>query len=101
VDNELPLSRKILGFVLTLIVIPVLFVGTCVPTGFIAMSLSDAGPAIGYVFAIYGIAFVAVAIWRAIVAENPGVRWGIIVAMAAAAIAAALWFIPNVTGIGR
>jgi hypothetical protein len=102
VDNELPLSRKSVGFVLTLIVVPVLFVSTCVPVGFVAIGMDDAFSSRTIpIFTIYGAVFLAFAIWRAIVAENPGVRWGIIVALAAAAIAAVLWFIPNVTGIGR
>lgn len=100
-DDEPSLSAKIIGFVVTLIAIPVLFVATCVPTGFLAMGVGSGDKTAFWFFGVYGILFVGFGLWRAVVTKNPGVRWGIIVALAAAAIAAVLWFIPNVTSIGR
>jgi hypothetical protein len=84
--DEMPLTRKIIAFVLTLIGLPVLFVGTCVPIGLISN-----GPHILIAILAFTALFIAAAISIAVRTKNPGIRWAIIVLIAVAAIAAAVW----------
>ena len=83
-------GSKIAAFVVTLIAIPFLFVATCVPVGFIGMASGT--PVI--VFGIYGVSLVGFGIYKAVRTNNPGIRWGIIAALLAAAIYAAVTFLP-------
>jgi hypothetical protein len=96
-EDYLPLGNKIVAFVLTLIAIPFLFVLTCVPVGFVALFGQPAIVPI-IVFSVYGVAFVGFAIYRAVRTENPGIRWGIIVALAAGVLCYAMIVLPNLLG---
>lgn len=85
--GELSLIRKIIAFVLMLVALPVLFIGTCVPVGMISSgSQILAIPA-------FTVVFIAVAIGIAVRTSNPGIRWAIIVQLAIVGIAAAVWAI--------
>lgn len=84
-QDEIPASKKVTGFFLTLVVIPLLFVGTCVPFGFLGMGLAQAtrfrggeGQVVSW-FAFFGIAFLAIAIRKAVKTQNPGTRLAIII----------------------
>jgi hypothetical protein len=90
-EDGITTGEKIVGFILTLIAIPLLFVGTCVPVGFVA--LGTGLPIV--LFGVYGVIFVGFGIYRAGRTDNPGIRWGIIVALIAATIYAAITFIPR------
>lgn len=100
-DNKLPLKRKVGAFIVTLIAIPVLFIGTCVPVGFMAMAFNRDMVTPVVVFTIYGIAFVGAGLWRATVTKNAGERWAIIVALVAALIWFGFWFVLNQFGSMR
>jgi hypothetical protein len=84
-QDEEPPSRPqiILGFVLTLVAAPILFVATCVPLGV----------AFGPLVPVYVVAFAGGAAWWAIRTKNKGIRWGLIAAVVvcAAAIAYLVW----------
>lgn len=97
-DDELSLKRKIIAFIVTLIAIPVVFIGTCVPVGIFAETITFGTYTLIAVIAYVAI-FLAIAIRIAIRTKNPGIRWGIVVALIAAVIAAGLWFVPNVADI--
>lgn len=76
-------ARVVTAFLLTLVAIPALFIATCIPVGFIG---DQFGPmTYPIVFAALGIVIAIVAVMRA---ANPGTRWGIIVAVAAAILGA-------------
>ncbi len=94
-EKEKPTAGSIItGFVLTVVALPFLVVGTCLP----AIGVTYiAGPAIAVV--AWAVGLIAFGVWRAVVTENPGVRWGIIIGIVASVIFAALWFLPNITGI--
>jgi len=90
-EPEKPTTGQIItGFLLTLFALPFLFVATCLPAAFLG---SVAGP--GIAIAVWAIGSIAFGIWRAVVTENPGVRWGIILVIAAAIIAGAVMLWPE------
>lgn len=91
-DNELPLSRKIIAFVLTLIAVPILFAATCTPVGLFAGGMSN-GPYFAISVLSFCALFLAAAIGVAIRARNPGIRLAIIVQLALTALAGAWWAI--------
>jgi len=90
-EPEKPTVGQIVtGFVLTLFALPFLFFATCLPAAFLG---SVAGP--GIAIAVWVIGLIAFGIWRAAVTENPGVRWGIILVIAASIIAGVVMLWPE------
>jgi hypothetical protein len=85
-----PYSWKvILGFGLTVIAIPVLFVATCVPLGAALMASSNLFvPGV----VAYTALFLAAAIAVGVRARNPGVQWAIAVIVIASVLILAAWF---------
>jgi hypothetical protein len=90
--GEMPLIRKTIAFVLTLVALPVLFVGTCVPVWMFADRWSN-GPTIMLSVLSFTALFVATALGIAVRTSNPGIRWAIIALLAIAAITIAVWSI--------
>lgn len=95
------MSNKIASFVVTLLAIPFLFVGTCVPVGLIAIGTSTSHELTAWhapeiIFTIYAVVLIAVLVGWAIRTSNAGVRWGIVTTLVVAAIYAADRFIVNV-----
>lgn len=85
-DDVSPRS-KIAGFLLTLILLPPLFVGTCVPVGLALMSTGSSRSLVPLGFTVYGLVFFGIVIRKAIQTKNLGTRWGIIIIGGALAIA--------------
>jgi hypothetical protein len=86
--SEMSAGAKIGAFVLTLVAIALLFLGTCGPFAVSAF----AAPPPGAVPVLYVTLFAGFGIYRAIRTGNPGIRWGIIAAFVAAAVyVAANW----------
>lgn len=94
-------KRKIIGFVLTLILLPLLFVGSCYPLG-LGLLISGLGHGeaeyttidynyIAYaIFTIYAIVFLGIVTTIAIKTRNHGIRWGLAITVPAVLIAT--WF---------
>lgn len=74
-------GRVIGAFFLTLLAIPLLFVATCIP--FAEMGVLEHGAKA--FFTLFGTLFTVGAIIVAVRTSNPGMRWGIIFAIAVAA----------------
>ncbi|MDE2182360.1 MAG: hypothetical protein KGJ78_05010 [Alphaproteobacteria bacterium] len=94
-DSDIPTSHKIIAFILTLIAIPLLFVFTCVPVGLVSLAGAQIPNVTTIIFVLYGVVFVGVGLWIAIRTPNPGIRWGIIAALAVAAVYAAITYVPG------
>lgn len=91
-DDQQPLSRKIIAFVLTLIALPILFTATCVPVGLFAGGATGGSSVMAAVISFIAL-FTAAAIGVAIRTKNPGIRWGIVVYLVLAVFAAVWWAI--------
>lgn len=77
-EEEISTGRQIAAFVLTLIVLPFLFAGTCMPFTMVFITRhSRTVQALGY--CAYSVAFLALLAFVAIRTKNKGIRWGIIV----------------------
>jgi len=82
-QDEIRTEKKVTGFFLTLVVLPLLFVGTCVPFGFLGIGLAQAtrfngsNALVGW-FTFFGLAFLAGILRKAIKTQNPGTRLAII-----------------------
>ena len=94
-EKEKPTAGQIVtGFILTLFALPLLFVATCLPAAFLG-SVTGSDIAV----AVWVIGLIAFGIWRAVVTENPGVRWAIITIIAAGVIAGGVMLWPEVTNL--
>ena len=108
-DDDGPSRGKIaLSFVLTLIAVPVLFVATCVPVGYVSLAVMAWGAhifkngerynpilALAAIIALYVLVFIGLGVRKAVKADNPGIRWGIVLAVAALAVIAAWLAVEN------
>ena len=95
-QEEKPSTGQIIaGALLTLIAVPFLLVATCIP----ALGINGLTNMPDLSFVVWVLATVGIGIWRAIVTKNPGVRWAIVVIIAAAVVFAVLLLSPNLFGI--
>ena len=79
---EKPTAGKIIiGLLLTLLALPFLLVATCIPAVWTAQIAGGL-----FAMVVWAALTIGIGIWRAIVTKNPGVRWGIILLLVAAAI---------------
>ncbi|NCC23069.1 MAG: hypothetical protein EOM26_11515 [Alphaproteobacteria bacterium] len=74
--DRVSIGRQIAGFIATLVLVPILFVGTCVPLG---LSVGQSGAQLAIIsIAVYCVAFTGFLLWRAIVTDNAGTRGALI-----------------------